>query len=202
MLKFKAYANINEATKEKLDTSNDQPVVIAPGRFNPPTRGHQLMIRELIALGQKLNAKPVVIVVDSGKYDERNPLTGEVRKEYILKMFPGVTIHVAKNPYEAVFDLHDKHGEVPVGGVTGADRAKNYKNMIGRIFGPKEEEQYEAVILNRDPDAVDDVAGVSGTKAREAAVANDEGAFRAMTGLGHEDAMQLMSQIRKGMGIS
>ena len=139
MLNFKAYRVITEATKEKLDTSNDAPVVIAPGRFNPPTRGHQQMIRELVALGQQLNAKPVIIVVDSGKQDDRNPLSGEVRKEYLQKMFPSIDIHIAKNPYEAVYDLHDKHGEVPVGGVTGLDRADSYKKMIGRIFGPEEE---------------------------------------------------------------
>lgn len=201
MLNFIKYNTITEATKEKLDTSNDQPVVIAPGRFNPPTRGHATMIRELIALGQRLNAKPVIIVVDSKKYDERNPLPGSVRAEYLKRMFPAIDIHVAKNPYEAVFDLHDKHGEVPVGGVTGADRADSYKGMIGRIFGPEEMERYEAKILHRDPDSPEDVAGVSGTKARQAAAANDEGAFRAMTGLGHDDAIKLMALVRKGMGI-
>lgn len=201
MLKFTQYTTITEATKEKLDTSNSQPVVIAPGRFNPPTRGHQLMIKELIALGQQLNAKPVIIVVDSGKRDERNPLSGTDRAAAIEKMFPAIDIHIAKNPYAAVFDLHDQHNLVPVGGVTGADRADSYKGMIGRIFGPEEMERYEAKILHRDPDAVDDVAGVSGTKARNAAAEGDEGSFRAMTGLEHKDAIELMAKIRKGMGI-
>ncbi len=201
MLNFKQYNQLTEAEKEVLDTTNDQPVVIAPGRFNPPTRGHHLMIRELVELGQRLNAKPVVIVVDSGKYNERNPLTGEVRKQVLQKMFPGIDIHIAKNPYEAVYDLHDKHQEVPVGGVTGADRADSYKKMIGRIFGSAEEEQYQAKVLHRDPDSDNDVAGVSGTKAREAASRNDEGSFRAMTGLDHDDAVALMAQIRKGMGV-
>jgi len=201
VLKFKQYTTITEAAKQELDTSNDSPVVIAPGRFNPPTRGHQLMIKELIALGQQLNAKPVIIVVDSGKRDERNPLSGTDREAALRKMFPAIDIHIAKNPFEAVFDLHDKHSEVPVGGVTGADRASSYKSMIGRIFGPEEMERYEAKVLHRDPDATDDVAGVSGTKAREAAVRGDEGSFRAMTGLEHDDAIKLMAQIRKGMGI-
>jgi nicotinamide mononucleotide adenylyltransferase len=201
VLHFKAYTVITEATKEKLDTSKDEPVVIAPGRFNPPHRGHQLMIKELIALSQQLKAKPVIIVVDSGKRDERNPLSGPDRAAALEKMFPMIDIHISKNPYEAVFDLHDKHGEVPIGGVTGADRADSYKGMIGRIFGPEEQERYEAKILHRDPDAVDDVAGVSGTKTREAAVNGDEGAFRAMTGLKHEDAIRLMAQVRKGMGV-
>jgi len=201
VLNFKRYNTLLEAEKEKLDTSNDQPVVIAPGRFNPPTRGHQLMIKELVALGQKLSAKPVIIVVDSGKYDERNPLPGTVRKEYLQKMFPAIDIHIARNPYEAVFNLHDQFHEVPVGGVTGADRADNYKKMIGRIFGPEEMDRYEAKILHRDPDAEGDVAGVSGTKAREAAASGDEGAFRAMTGLDHKDAIELMALVRRGMGI-
>lgn len=200
MLKFKTFT-ITEAEKEKLDTSNDRPVVIAPGRFNPPTRGHNLMIKELIALGQHLKAKPVIIVVDSGKRDERNPLSGEVRKQYLQKMFPAIDIHIAKNPYEAVYDLHANYGEVPIGGVTGADRADNYKGMIGRIFGPEEMERYVAKVLHRDPDSSDVVAGASGTKAREAAASHDEGAFRAMTGLKHEDAIELMKLLRKGMGL-
>ncbi len=200
MLNFTQYNQIVEAEKEMLDTSNDQPVVIAPGRFNPPTRGHQLMIKELVALGQKLNAKPVVLVVDSGKRDERNPLSGEVRKEYIQKMFPGIDVHVVKNPYMAVYDLHKEYGEVPVGGVTGADRADSYKKMIGRVFGQREEDRYQAKVLHRDPDSPDDVAGASATKARMAAMQNDEGSFRAMTGLEHEDAVRLMDLIRKGTG--
>jgi len=202
VLTFKLYNQITEAEKEKLDTSNDHPVVIAPGRFNPPTRGHQLMIKELVALSQQLNAKPVVLVVDSGKRNERNPLSGEVRKEYLQKMFPGIEIHIVKNPYEGVYDLHDKYGEVPVGGVTGADRADSYKKMVGRIFSAAEEERYQAKVLNRDPDSDVDVAGVSGTKARDAAVRGDEGSFRAMTGLDHRDAMALMAEVRKGMELN
>lgn len=200
MLNFKTYKKITESTKGSLDTTNDQPIVIAPGRFNPPTRGHQQLIKTLIQLGQQLNAKPVIIVIDSKKYNERNPLSGDIRVEYLRKMFPGIDIHQAKNAYDAILDLHNDYKEVPVGGVTGADRANSYKELIGRVFGLREKERYEAKILNRDPDA-DDVVGVSGTKAREAAVRNDEGSFRAMTGLNHEDAVTLMALIRKGTGV-
>ena len=96
MLRFQTFNMINEAEKEQLDTSVDRHVVIAPGRYNPPTRGHAAVIKELIQLGHELHAKPVIIVVDSGKYDERNPLTGEVRKEYLHKMFPGIDIHTTQ----------------------------------------------------------------------------------------------------------
>ena len=198
---FTLQSYIAEAEKEPIDVSGHEPVVIAPGRFNPPHMGHKLMIDKLIQLGKRLGAKPVVVIVDSGKYDARNPLPGEVRQQYLQKMFPMVDFVIKKNPYFAVYDLHAERNQVPVGGVTGADRADSYKKMVGRIFGPEVENNYQAEVLHRDPDAEGDVAGASATKAREAAANNDEAAFRAITGLGHEDAVQLMAQVRKGMGV-
>lgn len=182
------------------DVSDFTKIVISPGRFNPPHRGHKLMIDKLIALGKKLNAEPVVLVIDSGKYGPKNPLTGEIRKKYLSKMFPGVRVEIAKNPYDAVYDLADKHKMVPVGGVTGADRGKSYQAMVGRIFGDKVKEDYEAEVLHRDPDASDDVAGASATKAREAAKAGDVAKFRALTGLEDKEARDLIKQLVKGMG--
>lgn len=182
------------------DVSKFGKIVIAPGRFNPPHRGHKLMIDKLIALGKKLDAEPVVLVIDSGKYGPKNPLTGEVRKRYLSKMFPGVRIEIFKNPYDAVFQLADEHKLVPVGGVTGADRGDSYKGMVGRIFDDEVKKNYKAEILHRDPDASDDVAGASATKAREAATANDVAKFRALTGLEDKEARDLMKQLVKGMG--
>ena len=201
MFSFKTF--IAEATIVD-DVSGHNPVVIAPGRFNPPHRGHRAMIEKLIKLGIELHAEPIVLIIDSGKYGPKNPLPGSVREKYLKKMFPNVRYIVAKNPYEAVAQLANPEEEnvpkfVPVGGVTGSDRAKSYKDMIGRMFGPKAEEKYKAVILHRDPDAEDDVAGVSATKVREAALKGDIGKFRAMTGLKGKDADELMTLVQKGM---
>ena len=188
--------------EDVIDVSGFEPIVIAPGRFNPPHRGHQLMINRLVDLGRQLRAKPIVIIVDSGKYSEKNPLTGEVRLHYLQKMFPelGIDFVIAKNPYDAVAELSE-HRKVPIGGITGADRADSYKKMVGRIFGPEVEDRYQAEILHRDPDAEEDIAGASATKAREAAANNNEAAFRAITGFEHRDAVDLMQQIRRGMGV-
>lgn len=197
---FTLTSYLTEAEREPIDVSNFSPVVISPGRFNPPHIGHKLMIDSLVKLGKQLKAKPVVIIVDSGKYDARNPLPGDIRQKYLQKMFPQIQFVIAKNPFLAVTDMIERK-ELPVGGVTGADRADSYKKMIGRIFGPEIEQQYQAHILHRDPDSGDDVAGASATKAREAAANDDEGAFRALTGLGHEDAMELMHLVKQGMGV-
>lgn len=187
--------------KEQIDISDHEPVVIAPGRFNPPQLGHRLVINRLIKLGERLNAKPIVIIVDAGKYDDRNPLPGDVRQQYLQKMFPLVEFIVKPNPYIAVYDLHAERNQYPIGGVTGADRADSYKQMVGRIFGPDVKEVYVTEVIHRDPDSDDDVVGASGSKAREAAANHDEAVFRAVTGFGHEDAIKLMEHVRKGMGV-
>ena len=183
------------------DTTDFKPIVIAPGRFNPPHRGHKLMIDTLIKLGRELNAEPVILIIDSGKYGPKNPLTGEVRKQFLQKMFPKVRIEIAPNAYEAVAKLGDPEKLIPVGGVSGSDRADNYKKMIGRIFGDEAEKNYKAKVLARDPDAEEDVAGASATKARQAAVDGDLAKFRALTGFSGEESKNLMNLVRKGMGV-
>lgn len=182
------------------DVEDFSKIVIAPGRFNPPHRGHKVMIDNLVELGKELNAEPVVLIIDSGKRGEKNPLSGEIRKKYLQKMFPRVRFEIFKNPYEAVFTLADQNKELPVGGVAGADRGNAYKQMVGRIFGDDVKQKYVSKVLYRDPDATDDVAGASATKARNAAKEGDVVKFRALTGLSEPEAKKLMNELVKGMG--
>lgn len=186
------------------DVSDFVPAVIAPGRFNPPHRGHKFMIDELVKLGRKLNAVPFVLIIDSGKYGEKNPLTGEVREEFLKKKYPTVQFIVAKNPYDAVeyLAVHGDTKYVPVGGVTGSDRAQSYKMMVTRMFGQEVGDKYEAVILARDPDAEGDVSGISATKVRQAAAEGNIERLRAMTGFEGDDADRLMKLVRSGMGVA
>lgn len=196
-MKFKHFLQ-EETNFSPEDLKKMKPVVISPGRFNPPHLGHKLVVSNLVKLGKKLNATPVVIIVDSGKRDEKNPLSGAIRKEYLSKMFPGLRIEIAKNPYEAVAVMGEE-GRVPVGGITGSDRADSYKKMVGRIFGPEVEGKYTASILHRDPDA-DDVKGISASRVRAAAKAKDVAKVRAMTGLNHQEGTNLTKLLIKGMG--
>lgn len=197
---MKRFSQFVAEAEEFKDFTEHKPIVIAPGRFNPPHRGHKLVIDKLVALGENLGAQPVVLIIDSGKYGPKNPLTGEVRKEYLQKMFPEMRFEVYKNPYEAVEQLSEKEKLIPVGGVAGEDRGNNYKGMVGRIFGEQIMNEYQSEVLHRDPDAeVDDVKGISGTRARKAALEGDVPAFRAMTGLENKDARDLMKLLVDGI---
>lgn len=197
---MKSFIQFVAESDEIKDFSEHKPIVIAPGRFNPPHRGHKLVIDKLVALGEKLEAQPVVLVIDSEKYGPKNPLTGGVRKAYLQKMFPEMRFEVYKNPYDAVDSLSEQEKLIPIGGVAGEDRGNSYKGMVGRIFNEQIMNEYQSEVLHRDLDADStDIAGISGTKAREAALQEDVPAFRAMTGLELNDARELMKLLVDGM---
>lgn len=196
MLNFSIYNQIAEAAYP--DTSEMKKIVIAPGRWNPPHRGHNLLVRKLIALGEKLKAEPVIIVVDSGKHNERNPLGGKTRCKYLAEMFPCIDMVIAPNAYEAVVLLKDQ-GKVPVGGVSGSDRANTYKGMVNRVF--QKEMEYVTEVLIRDPES-DDTNGVSSTKVRQAVCEGNFPRFKSMVGLKNRaTAVELYEDLRKGLNV-
>lgn len=172
-----------------------QHVVIAPGRFNPPHSGHKFMVEKLLMLGDELNAVPKILIIDSGKRDDKNPLTGEERQYYLNVMFPYVECIIAQNAYDAIIKLYEL-GCVPIGGVVGQDRADSYKQLIGRVFSEDQKEQYKDVVLDRDPE-VDDVIGISATKVREAVKEDDKVKFRVMVDLDTDHANELFNLLHK-----
>lgn len=197
MSKFKEFVS---KTNKIKDFSKHTPIVIAPGRFNPPHRGHKLVIDKLVMLGEQLNAQPIVLIIDSGKYGPKNPLTGDVRKTYLQKMFPDVRFAIFQNFYEAVTKLSEKEKLLPIGGVAGADRGNIYKKMVGNIFDEQIMNEFHSEILYRDPDATsEDIKGISATKVRRAAINGNVAGFRAMTGLNDHDSRTLMKLLVKGM---
>lgn len=180
---------------EAQDTFDDKkPCVIAPGRFNPPTKGHRRVVEKLIKLAEELDAEPVIVIIDSGKRNADNPLAADVRQQFLKKIVGKLPkVIVDKNAFAAVEQL-GQQGLLPVGGVAGADRADSYKKMMGRVYDQSVADNYKSVVLNRDPDSDDD-SGVSATKVREAARNNDVVKVRTMTGLTGEDADKLIALI-------
>lgn len=191
---------LDEQDEQPLNYDNFDPIVIAPGRFNPPHRGHNLLIDTLKKLAEKYNAEPYVFVIDSGKYGEKNPLDGETRKKYLQMMYPDMNFMVFPNAFEAVATMASDYQKVPVGGVSGSDRADSYKKIVGRIFDEQAKEHYDAEVLQRDPDA-SDIAGISATKVRQAAADGDVAKFKSMIDLPDEQTEQLYRKVREGMGV-
>src|SRR5210317_1618300 len=66
-------------------------VVFTYGRFNPPHKGHRLMIEHVIESARRTNKTPIVVVSHSVG-NAKNPLTVENKMKILRRWFPRVTI--------------------------------------------------------------------------------------------------------------
>lgn len=194
---FGSYLKLTEAKREEGVPA--KVAVFTFGRFNPPTRGHAKLIATVERIAKEINGDPFVFVSRSHDRD-KNPLTFEDKLLFMRKMFPNTNVienDQIKNPFNASGYLgsHLKYTDVVL--VAGSDRVSEYEK---RFTNPdKYFDSFKVVSAGeRDPDS-DDIIGMSGTKARSAAVRNDLGAFRAATGWNGEASLELMRAVQRGM---
>ena len=137
-------------------------VVFTYGRFNPPHKGHRLMIEQVIETARKSNKTPVVVVSHSTG-NTKNPLPVENKMRILKRWFPNVTImSSAKNRSIAKITENFNQNSIMI---VGANR----QNSFG--FLP-----FKKVAVPRSNTAP------SATMARAAAVAGNKNAFKNMTG--------------------
>ena len=137
-------------------------VVFTYGRFNPPHKGHRLMIEQVIETARKSNKTPVVVVSHSTG-NSKNPLSVENKMRILKRWFPNVTIvSSAKNRSIAKITENFNQNSIMV---VGANRQNSFK------FLP-----FKKVAVPRSNTAP------SATMARAAAAAGNKNAFKNMTG--------------------
>ena len=189
------------------------------GRMNPPTLGHELVMKKTVETG---GANSFIFLSNSVNAGT-DPLDTASKAAFIKKIYPKFAGHIVndpvQNPIFAANWLYAK-GFRNMTFVAGSDRLGKVKGSIEKIlkswnsgivrttdsqFGP---EGREHVVMNfvssgdRDPDA-EGVSGYSGSKARAAAAAGNEKLFKDYTGVGSEikiGGKSLYQAVRSGMG--
>jgi cytidyltransferase-like protein len=137
-------------------------VVFTYGRFNPPHKGHRLMIEQVIETARKTNKTPIVVVSHSVG-NAKNPLPVENKMRILRRWFPNVTImSSAKNRSIAKITEDFNQNSIMI---VGANRQNSFK------FLP-----FKKVTVPRSNNAP------SATMARAAATAGNKNAFKNMTG--------------------
>lgn len=137
-------------------------VVFTYGRFNPPHKGHRIMIEQVIETARKTNKTPIVVVSHSVG-NAKNPLPVENKMRILRRWFPNVTImSSAKNRSIAKITENFNQNSIMI---VGANR----QNSFG--FLP-----FKKVAVPRSNNAP------SATMARAAATAGNKNAFKNMTG--------------------
>ena len=191
------------AIGEALDNANK--LIFAFGRFNPPTIGHDKLMKEVITQARKNNAKHIVYA--SASTDKRkNPLDVNTKVKFMKKMFPDNTIKAAggtQRTFMEILKFFDKmYGEVIM--VAGSDRIKEFQALADKYNGKDYNYKKVTVVSSgeRDPDA-EGVTGMSASKMREMAKNGDDKNFKkGVPNLSDSDASSLFNAVRKGMGIT
>jgi hypothetical protein len=187
-----------------LEEEQEKHAVVAFGRMNPPTVGHQALVDKVKEHAEEHGADAHVYLSHS-QDAKKNPLSHEHKVKYAQKAFGDIVKNSpAKNPLEALKDLHKK-GYQHVTMVAGSDRVDEYKNLLNKYNGHPDHYSFKSINVvsagHRDPDS-EGVSGMSASKMREHAKNGDHELFKS----GLPDAIkphskELMQHVRSGMNL-
>ena len=168
------------------------------GRFQPPTIGHRLLA-EGIAAAATRDGADAYIFASSSQDKKKNPLNVATKVGWMKRVFTGVPVRIidtterdARTVPKAIGKLMDA-GYTTIKMFVGSDRTEDFARFV-----PAEVE-IVAVGEARD-ESRSNLAGMSGTKMREAAVAGNVNRVAAGTGLPRPNAAELAAQIVSGLG--
>ena len=193
--------------KLKEDTQTKSPVVMAFGRMNPPTTGHEKLVNRVKDIAKDYKAPHHVIIshsVDANK----NPLDAKTKLKHAQRFFPETNVETSSKE-TPTFLQHaarlNAAGHDHLIMVAGSDRIPEYEEKLkkynGTLFNFKKIEVKSSG--ERDPDS-EDVSGMSASKMRAHAKNNDFTSFRSgvPAHVPEKHAKELFRDVRKGMGIN
>ena len=179
-------------------------VVVAWGRFNPPTIGHQKLIE---AVAKIAKGDDYFIYPTHTNKKPKDPLPSDRKVEYMKKMFPTHASHIIYNKdintiIKLLQEYQGTYTDLTL--VAGSDRIPSYKALLDKYNGVEYTYRNLDVVSagERDPDA-DGASGMSASKMRAAAKDGDFKSFRKGIAdtLDDNEKMQLMMEVREGMGL-
>jgi len=198
---------------EKLheDAQTHTPVVMAFGRMNPPTIGHEKLVNRVTQLAKDYKA-PHHIIVSHSMDAKKNPLELASKIKHAKRFFPGANI-TGSSKEKPTFLQHaaalHAAGHDHLVMVAGSDRIPEYEQKLnqyngegpGKLFNFKKIEVKSAG--QRDPDA-EGAEGMSASKMREHAKSGDFNSFRqgVPSHVPDNHARALFRDVRKGMGLN
>ena len=171
---------------EFLREQKEKHAVMAFGRMNPITSGHEKLVNTVQNIAKKVGGS-AHIVVSHSQDAKKNPLSAEQKVKHASRAFPGV--HVSSSDSEApnflaqAAKLH-KQGVTHFHMVGGSDRVGEFHKLLHKyngVKGPHGHFNFKHIEVHsagdRDPDA-EGVEGMSASKMREHASKGNYKEFR------------------------
>jgi hypothetical protein len=189
----------------ELFEQSGKTAAVAFGRMNPPTIGHQKVVAAI--LKQKADAHFLFVSQthkSTGKNKTRleNPLPFDVKLGFIEKAFPDIDIgDTSVSTAIGLLQFLEKQGFDNVIFVGGSDRVASFTELFNNQNGVDYNLKSIKVVSSgaRDPDA-EGAEGMSASKMRAAAIANDFESFKTGLPAGLSgDAKEVFAAVRQGL---
>ena len=186
--------------------------VFSFGRFNPPTVGHEKLIKKVESVASN-NDADFYIYPSWSQSPDKDPLPHKVKFGHMKKAFPNYVENIISNPkcksaIHVLTKLYDA-GYDKVMMVVGSDRIKDFDKLLNKYNGKKAthgfyEFPHDVEVVSageRDPDA-QGVEGMSASKMRKAAVDGDLDSFKSgVPNMSDSDKEKLYNDVRKWMNV-
>lgn len=190
-------------SSDDIREAKESTAVFTFGRFNPPTVGHEKLIKKVEDTAREHGGKPHIFASHS-ENKSKDPLPQAKKIGYIKKVASKGTkvqgssrempnfLHIAKKLHQ------DGHQHLVM--VAGDDRVEEYKNRLERYNGHPDHFNFKSIKVvsagKRDPDA-EGVEGMSGTKMRSLARTGKHSEFKAgLPKAIHPHAKEIADHIR------
>lgn len=200
MLSFKNY----------LVEADEKHGVLAFGRMNPPTVGHEKVVDKVKQVAKKHNATHQIVLSHS-QDAKKNPLSADQKVKHAKRAFPDTNIKAASKEHPTIMhhasEMH-KQGVQHLHVVAGSDRKEEYKKLLSSYNGKEGKHghyNFKSITVHsaghRDPDA-EGSTGMSASKMREHASSGKEKEFHKglPSSMSKEHKSELYHDVRKGMG--
>ena len=183
-------------------------ISITFGRFNPPTTGHEALIKK-VAQSAKQSGGEYRIYPSRTQDSKKNPLDAGSKIKFMKQAYPEHKANIIDNEeMRTIFDVLttiDSEGYSNVEIVVGGDRVSEFNSLATKYNGDlyKFDDIKITSAGNRDPDG-EGVEGISASKMRKAATDGDSEAFKKglpkplLKGKGGEE---LFNTLRGAMGV-
>jgi hypothetical protein len=206
----------NESKKKTYDQfikeARGTTAVFTFGRFNPPTIGHEKLLKVVANTASKERADQYVFPSHS-QDAKKNPLSNDQKVVFMKMMFPEHRSSIVKsnirNAFEAASKLHELNKYSKIIMVVGSDRVKEFNTVLNKyndVEGRHGYYRFDNIDVisagERDPDS-DGVSGMSASKMRAAVSEGNYDVFKmgVPAGVSDKDCETLFNAVAKGMRV-
>ena len=198
-------ANGGEETEGGEGQVDQGPISITFGRFNPPTTGHEALIKKVASEARNGEYR---IYPSRTQDDKKNPLDPATKVKFMHKAYPDhANAIVSNDDMKTIFDVLtslDAEGYSAVNLVVGGDRVSEFNSLAQKYNGQAYtfDEIKVTSAGDRDPDG-EGLEGMSASKQRKSAMEGDYDTFKkgCPQGLSKKDCEELFNTLRGAMNI-